>query len=131
MTNREPGSTLKDDGGFFADVSISQLDPSRLPIRLLSLDPYHVVVTSSVPATLETFRILLPGYRAYVDGSAAPISRTKDALLAVHVPSGIHDVVVRFVGTTRLWVSAVISAAAWITLLVLWLLGRGRLAAKL
>ena len=124
LINREPGNTLKEKGGFFANLSISQLDPTRLPIHMLSLDPYHVVVNAPASSTLETFRIMLPGYKAYVDGARTPVFRTKNSLLALQVPAGIHDVVVEFVGTFRLWASAALSVLAWAVLIASWGLRR-------
>jgi hypothetical protein len=126
LINREPGDNLKENGGFFANLTVSNLDPASLPISLHSLDPYHVTVRARQGVTLETFRIFLPGYRGYVDGVEVPLSRSKNALLEVQVPAGVHDVVVRFVGTLRLWTSAVVSSVSWIVLLACWVATRRR-----
>lgn len=121
---REPGNDLRSGGGFFAHLTESKLDPSVLPIRLVSLNPYHVVVKAPSSGFLETFRVLLPGYRAYLDGARVPLSSSKQALLQVEVPAGVHDVVVRFVGSFRLWSSAAVSALGWLTLIVAWIFRR-------
>jgi len=123
---REPGNDLKSGGGFFARLTESKLDPAVLPIRLVSLNPYHVVVKAPSAGFLETFRVLLPGYRAYLDGVRVPFSRSKQALLQVEVPAGVHDVVVRFVGSFRLWSAATVSALGWLTLLLGWIFSRRR-----
>jgi hypothetical protein len=127
--NREPGNDLNSDGGFFARLAVSKLDPAVLPIRTVSLDPYHAVVTAPTAGFLETFRILLPGYRAYLDGVPVPFKSSKQALLEVAVPAGVHDVVVRFVGSFRLWAAAIVSGAAWAALLGAWVYRRRRAGA--
>ena len=129
LESREPGNNINDKGGFFADLSVSDLEPSALPIRLLSIYPYHATVNAPAAATLETFRILLPGYKAYVDGNRVPIGRSREALITVPVPAGIHDVELRFVGSVRLWISALVSSVAWAMTVVIWTMGKRRAAA--
>jgi hypothetical protein len=117
--SREPGNNISVSGGVFADVTISHLDPDVLPIRLESIDPYRVSFSTPSGGWLETFRCYLPGYRAYVDGAEVPYSRSRQALVEVKVPPGEHNVVLRFVGTVRLWAAACVSAAGWILLVFL------------
>jgi hypothetical protein len=113
----EPGNDIPHSGAQFATLHVSRLNPSALPVFLKSLTPYRARVTSTAAATLETFRMFLPGYRATVDGNAAPVVESKQHLVSVPVPPGTHEVVVRFVGTTRIWVAAVVSGIGWASLI--------------
>ncbi|HEY1793157.1 MAG TPA: hypothetical protein VGG34_09580 [Opitutaceae bacterium] len=110
----EPANTLAHDGGLFARLHISKLDPSRMPIRLESFMPLRASVTTKTGGTLETFRASIPGYRATVDGQAANVGESADHLVTVRVPPGTHEVVVRFAGTMRLWFAAILSGLGWI-----------------
>ncbi len=113
----EPGNDVPHSGALFANLYVSKLDDSALPIRLKSFIPYDAQVTSDRGGTLETFRVYVPGYHATVDGDDAPVSKSKEHLVAVRVPPGSHDVQVRFVGTVKLWLAATVSAVGWICLL--------------
>jgi hypothetical protein len=125
---REPGNDIKVDGGLFADLSISEVEPGALPVRLDSMIPYRASVSSAAGGWLETFVLYLPGYRGWVDGNPAPVARSGESLVEVRVPPGNHTVEVRFVGTPRLWAAAFVSMAGWVALAVLWMLTgrRGR-----
>lgn len=119
--SREHGNDLKVDGGLFADLSISELDPKALPIRLDSFIPYRASVSTKTGGWLETFVLYLPGYRALLDGSPVPVAQSSEALAEVRVPPGDHSIELRFVGTRRLWLAASLSAAGWMALCVLWI----------
>lgn len=110
-------------GARFANLYVSTLDTSALPIRLDSFIPYRAHVASAQGGTLESFRVYMPGYHASIDGVDSPVSETKEHLVAVRVPSGSHDVEIRFVGTAKLWVAAAVSAAGWTGLLLCFALG--------
>jgi hypothetical protein len=114
----EPGNNVPHTGALFANVYVSKLDPSALPIRLESFIPYRARVISAGQETLETFRAFMPGYRATVDGNKTPVFETKEHLVAVRVPDGSHEVEVRFVGTAKLWLAAAISIVGWLGLLI-------------
>jgi uncharacterized membrane protein YfhO len=88
--------------------------------------PYRARVKASEGETLETFRAYMPGYRATVDGNDARVTQSKEHLVAVAVPAGIHDVEVRFAGTARLWAAAIVSGMGWICLLAYWAFGASR-----
>lgn len=117
--HREPGNDLNVDGGFFADLFISKYEPQYLPVSLDSLIPYRATVATGNGGWLETFVLYLPGYRATVDGSPAPVAKSVEGLAEIRVPPGRHSVELRFVGTLRLWLTALLSASAWATLMLL------------
>lgn len=121
--SQEEGNDMDKNGGAFGEMIVSKWNPAALPIRLASIDPYRVTVHSDSGGWLETFRSYLPGYRAFVDGTAAPSVRSRQALVEVKIPPGDHDVELRFVGTARLWTAACVSLAGWIVLV--WRLIRG------
>jgi pyrimidine deaminase RibD-like protein len=113
----EPGNDVPHSGGFFANLYVSTLDSSALPVSLKSFFPYRAQVTSADGGTLETFRVYIPGYRATVDGHDTPVTDSKGYLASVVVPPGSHDVELRFVGTARLWLAAAVSAIGWACLI--------------
>jgi hypothetical protein len=117
----EPGNNLDTNGGLFANISISKFEPNLLPIHLESLIPYRASVSTASGGWLETFLVYLPGYRASLDGNQAPLLKSGEGLAEVRVPPGTHTVEIRFVGTTRLKVAAIISLIGWIALCALWL----------
>jgi hypothetical protein len=112
--SKEPGNDVPYPGGLFANLYVSELDPSSLSVNLQSLDPYKARVRSAGGETLETIRAYMPGYRATVDGNSVPLFQSKQHLVALAVPPGIHEVEVRFVGSLRLWCAAVISGIGWL-----------------
>jgi hypothetical protein len=119
----EPGNDVPHDGGFFADLYISELEAEALPIRLTSLIPYRAEVTSPAGGVLETFRAFMPGYRATIDGQEAPVFESRQHLVSMRLTPGAHTVELRFVGTARLWIAAAVSGAGWLCLLVFTSLG--------
>jgi hypothetical protein len=119
--HREPGNNLNVDGGFFANLSMSKYDPQYLPVSLESLIPYRASVSTATGGWLETFVLYLPGYRASVDGNLAPVAKSAEGLAEIQVPAGRHSIELRFVGTLRLWLAALVSASGWTALVVLWL----------
>jgi hypothetical protein len=122
--SREAGNDIDINGGLFANLSVSEFDPQALPIRLDSLIPYRASVSTKTGGWLETFILYLPGYRAWVDGSPASVGKSSESLAEVLVPPGTHSVELRFVGTVRLWLAALVSVAGWVALCVLWVTKR-------
>jgi len=116
--NGEPGNTLPRTGGAAGNLVISTLDPAKLPIRLTSLIPYRAEVKTEQGGLLETFRVFIPGYRATVDGKDTPVRETLEHLVGIPVPPGSHTVELTFVGSTRLWVSAIFSGLGWLVLVI-------------
>jgi hypothetical protein len=113
----EPGNDVPHSGGFFAKLHVSKLDSSSLPVSLESLLPYRARVNAPAGGMLETFRVFIPGYHATVDGKEAPVVQSREHLVAVPVDSGIHEVELRFVGTAKLWMAAVLSGLGWVCIL--------------
>jgi hypothetical protein len=111
---KEPGNTFARDGEVFAEVIASKFDPDRMAVRLESLIPYRAVVSTDRAALLETLRAFLPGYRATVDGRAVPVLRSAGAEVEIPLPAGRHKVELRYVGTWRLRLAALVSICAWI-----------------
>jgi hypothetical protein len=114
----EPANDIPHKGGLFANLYVSKMDASKLPISLRSLDPYRAHVKTNEDGVLETFRVFIPGYRAAVDGNETPVIESRQHLVSTPVHAGSHEVVVTFVGTARLWAAAFVSAAGWCCLLV-------------
>jgi hypothetical protein len=119
--HREPGNNLNVDGGFFGNLSISKYEPEFLPVDLESLIPYRATVTTAAGGWLETFVLYLPGYRATVDGIRVPVAKSVEGLAEIQVPPGRHSIELRFVGSLRLWLAALVSASGWALLVLLWI----------
>lgn len=106
-----------DDFGDFARVAISRFQPDRLAVRTRALIPYQADVTLDSAGWLETPRVFLPGYRAWIDGKETKVERSRRGLAAVALPAGEHAVILKFSGTASLWAAGAISLAAWLGLL--------------
>jgi hypothetical protein len=72
----EPGNNLQVNGGHFAELWVTEFARESLPIRLDSLMPYRVSVSTSTGGWLETFVLYLPGYRGTVDGVPTPVVKS-------------------------------------------------------
>jgi len=59
----------------------------------------------------------MPGYRAKVDGVEVPVAESRERLVSFRIPPGTHEVELSFVGSRRLWLSALVSGLGWIGLL--------------
>gem|GEM_PF-1244247 len=116
-----PGNNLPTDGGAWGKLHISRYDPDMAPLKIESLLPYQARVVMPERGFLETPRQWLAGYRASVDGDAIDPVRLPSGMLGVPLPAGRHDVVVRFVGSPRLWIGLGMSCATAMGLLVTWL----------
>jgi hypothetical protein len=110
---QQPGNSFTRDDAWFADVVISHLEPSRMAVRLGSLLPYRAVVSTPTPVSLETFRAFIPGYAATVDGQAVPVTSSAASLAEVPIPAGQHTVELRYLGTWRLRLAALVSICGW------------------
>ena len=63
---------------------------ARLPTR------WTVAVETAAPATLVVANATFPGWRAFVDGAAAPIVSPEGRPFAVPVPAGRHEVALEY-----------------------------------
>ncbi len=91
-------------------------------VRVIAYRPEEVAldVEAAQPSFLVTSEVHYPGWRAWIDGSEAPISQTNVAFRGLAVPAGKHRVLMSF-QPQILWWSAAVSAVAWIALgLALW-----------
>jgi hypothetical protein len=114
---RKPGHTIEGDGRHYAWITASTYRPELAPIRIDSFVPYRARVKAVVPGFLETPRVYLPGYKAWVDGKPAAAQESQQRLVMIPIGSGEHSVELRFVGTLRLWAALGVSAVAWLLLL--------------
>lgn len=94
-------------------------------VRLLDYRPNQVLLEVDAPtsAFLVTSETHYPGWRASVDGRTRSIAYTNVAFRGLPVPAGRHKVLLEF-APSILWRSAVLSAAAWVVLLWVWVRGR-------
>lgn len=76
--------------------------PEELPIRTLSLMPLEIQTTAAQAGYVETPRVLIPGYRATVNGIDTPVVRSLEGLVAVPVSAGPARVVVSYEGPRAL-----------------------------
>jgi len=108
-----------------AQVKLLSYDRDSLPVRVDSWIPYRARVRSAAAAWLESPRAFQTGYRAWVDGKAAAVAESPDALVCVAVPKGDSSVELRYAAPPGLallfWLSlaAIIgsvsfAAAQWI-----------------
>lgn len=108
-----PGLSGKLRNGDFGNVTVSQFEPERSPLRLRSLAPYVVETHLDRGGCLETPRSYVPGYRATIDGNPVALERSTQTLAMLAVPPGDHVVEIRFVGTKALWAGLAVSGFAW------------------
>jgi len=101
----------------FGRYRLRELDALSRPVRLVSLLPFRAEVEAAGPALLETPRMAQPGYAAWVDGRPAPVRNSPQGLVAVPVPSGRHEVELRFIAPAQLRISYAAAGAAWALLL--------------
>jgi len=114
---KESGNTVSVDGGFFADVVRSHYQPAEALIRVDSLQPYRVTAKLLEPGWIETSRVWLPGYQAVLDGKPIEHKTSHRGLTMVSAQPGKHQLELRYVGTTKLWIAfcvTVLTALIWI-----------------
>ncbi|HEX3729109.1 MAG TPA: hypothetical protein VHV47_04855 [Opitutaceae bacterium] len=113
-----PTGPSNSDLGSFAEVSLIEYDPERLPVKVLSWIPYEAKVRSDQPAWLETPRMFQRGYIAEVNGAAAPIRKSPEGLVAARVPGGESRVTLRYRAPAGLqalfWASLTAVAGAFV-----------------
>ncbi|MEI8088730.1 MAG: hypothetical protein WCG63_03960 [Opitutaceae bacterium] len=107
--SKESGNSVSGENGFFADVAQSHYDPAEAQIRVDSLQPYRVTTNLPHSGWIETSRVWLPGYAAFLDGQRIEVRASQRGLLMVAVQSGTHQLELRYVGTTKLWIALWVS----------------------
>jgi hypothetical protein len=84
--------------GHFADMDVIPYDEANLLIRLLNLNPYQLQVNATQSGWVETPKLLIPGYKAYLDGQPVKPSRSPDGLLMLPVTAGEHQISLSYEG---------------------------------
>lgn len=113
-----PGCDLA-PGMRLATIISSEFVPRLADVQVESLNPWRARTRFAHGGWLETPRALLPGYEVRLDGvrvGPEQFRASADQLLEVELPPGEHQLEVRFVGTTRLWLTGAISLAVWLVL---------------
>ena len=113
------GQDSDNAGEIFARVSVEPLSEQERAIRLASLTPFHAFVAANRDCYLETPKLYVPGYNAFVDGTSAAFTRSSSGLIAIPLSKGEHDVSLIYAGSRLLRWSYNSSAAAWLVLLVI------------
>ncbi|MGH9672931.1 MAG: YfhO family protein [Bryobacteraceae bacterium] len=90
------------------------LEKDSRPVRVQAYGAREVVIESdsSAPSLLVTSEAYYPGWRAYIDGMAAPMRTHLGAFRAVRVPQGRHEVRMRFEPSILMYGAGVSLAAA-------------------
>jgi hypothetical protein len=83
-----------------------------LPVRLVVLTPDHITVEADGPGVLTLSQVHYPGWRAGVDGRAAPVEVVDTVLMGVRLEAGQHRVEFVFDPWT-VKAGLVISVAGW------------------
>jgi len=93
---------------------LSQKDITAPPV-IQSWAPERIVMTTDVKteALLVLHDAFYPGWKAFIDGVEQPVLRSNYAFRAVRLPPGRHTILWVY-GPTLFYVSAIISAVAWI-----------------
>ena len=105
--------TVGDD---FGSVRVSGWEPDCVPIAVRSLNPLTIDVDAPVDGFVETCRVFLPGYRAWVDGVEMAVSESRESLVQVPVGEGHHTVVVRRGVTLRVACALLVTLSGWCAL---------------
>jgi Bacterial membrane protein YfhO len=100
----------------FARYRLVRYEPEDLPCHLVSLMPYISRIRSPSPGWYESFRYYIPGWRATVDGKPAPVIKTSNGLIGVHIPEGQSVVSLTYVAPWRLRLAYWVTAASWLCL---------------
>lgn len=111
------GREDKRGGDVLARVSVEPLAEDLRAIRLISLTPFHAHVSASRDCYLETPKLYVPGYEAFVDNARTLSWRSTNGLIIIPLSRGEHDVRLPYVGSRLLRLSYYGSAAAWLVAL--------------
>lgn len=112
---RTPGIDLRHE----AVVEVEAASKGSGLVRVLHYDPHEVSleIEAANDSFLVTSEAYYPGWRARVDEADKPLVVTNVAFRGLPVPAGRHRVTMRFEPAILRW-SAVISAAAWLAILL-------------
>lgn len=104
--------------GPVAKIRMVNYDRFAAPVEIIGLRPFQMRVTAETDATVETFRVWLPGYRVSVDGRSTPHWRSNNGLLAFKMPAGSHVADIRFRGTPEFRIAVYWSLCAGLVVIV-------------
>jgi len=113
--SRQAGNTVGGKDDLFAHVIVSRYDPTKALVRVDELMPvYRVSATLPTTGWIETSRVWMPGYRATLDGKTVELRRSHRGLVMAAAGPGLHQLELRYVGTTTLWIALAVSLVTWI-----------------
>lgn len=102
----------------FATITVRAYRPENLQVNVTGLVPYRAEVTTDRPVLLETPRVFIPGYRAWVNGAEVAVQRSAEKLATIPLPAGHSVVELVNRGSGRLKLALGISLAAWLALAI-------------
>jgi hypothetical protein len=98
-----------------ADYTLQEVDPSKLPIRLVGYLPMRISVDSpDLGCTVETPQRYIPGYEATVNGRRMTVLSSPDMQVMVPVPRGHSEVVLDYRGPFSARFTFWFCAGCWI-----------------
>lgn len=115
---RDAQNTIKGNGDFFAHAVVSHYRPAQAQVRVDSLIPYRVTATVPVNGWIETSRVMLPGYRATLNGNPVALRASNRGLAMAAAGPGRHELELDYVGTRGVWVALWVSGLTWLGWLV-------------
>lgn len=111
------GPAPKAEGGqrpVFADYTLQEIDPARLPVRFEGYLPLRLGVDSpELGCTVETAARYLPGYEATVNGRRASVQCSPDGQVMVPVPKGESEVEILYKGPLSARIAFWFCAGSW------------------
>jgi len=114
---------------YLAGQPVEKLNRGELPDSVQAQLVEHTVVsdryrfTSDQPFTARFYTFYFPAWRAYLDGQPAEIQITDPfALMAVPVPAGEHELLLRFEDLPHWTAMNALSAVALLVVLAVWVL---------
>lgn len=106
----------------FARFWLYAYDPAKLPVAVTSWIPYRARVTAQRASYVESPRVWLNGWRAWVNGVQVAAQRSPENLVMVAVPAGASWVELRYEPPLALAAAFWMGAAGWSSLAALGLL---------
>ena len=95
---------------------LREYDRAHLPVAVESWAPYRAKVNSPVDAWLETPRLYLAGYRAFVNGKPASVRSSPAGQVMFPVDAGVSQVELNYPGPVALRIAYWVSFLSWTAL---------------
>ena len=103
------------DWSDFADFTLEEVDRGALPLQLIRLVPeLECRFDAPQDCWLETPRMYLKGYAAWVDGHPAQVERSQESEIMVAVPAGKHTLELKYIPPPLLRDSFWAAVCGWI-----------------